>query len=286
MRRILEITDLTKDYGDFLLDKVSFSIPQGAIMGLIGENGAGKTTTINIILNEIAKDGGSVSIFEKDHLQCETEIKNAIGVVFDDSPLPDLFTVVEIEKVLSCIYSAWEHRAFEQYIKKFELPANKPIKNFSRGMKVKLCFAIALSHNSKLLILDEATSGLDPIMRDEIMDILLDFVQDENHSILFSSHITNDLEKIADYITFIHKGKILFSKTKDELIYHYGIIHCGTTCFDSLDKSEIIAYRKQDYEWQVLVADRDKARKKYKNCVVDNATLDDIMLFYVKGDKQ
>jgi ABC-2 type transport system ATP-binding protein len=286
MRRILEITDLTKDYGDFLLDKVSFLIPQGAIMGLIGENGAGKTTTINIILNEISKDGGSVSIFEKDHLQCETEIKNAVGVVFDDSPLPDLFTVVEFEKVLSCIYSAWEHRTFEQYIKKFELPASKPIKNFSRGMKVKLCFAIALSHNSKLLILDEATSGLDPIMRDEIMDILLDFVQDENHSILFSSHITNDLEKIADYITFIHKGKILFSKTKDELIYHYGIIHCGAACFDSLDKSEIIAYRKQDYEWQVLVADRDTAQKKYKNCVVDNATLDDIMLFYVKGEKQ
>lgn len=286
MENILEVKDLVKDYGDFLLDKVNFSIPQGTIMGLIGENGAGKTTTINIILNEIHKDGGSISVFGKDNLEFETEVKNAIGVVFDDCHLPDLFTATEIERFISKIYSSWEHRTYEQYLNKFDLPLNKSVKDFSKGMKVKLSFAIALSHNPKLLILDEATSGLDPVMRDEVLDILLDFVQDETHSVLFSSHITSDLEKVADYITFIHNGKVLFSKTKDELIYHYGIIHCGAAAFDKLDKSEIISYRKKDYEWQVLVAEREAAQKEYKNCVIDNATLDDIMLLYVKGEQQ
>ena len=286
MESVLEINNLTKDFGDFLLDKVSFSIPQGTIMGLIGENGAGKTTTINLVLNELEKDAGTITIFGKDHLEHETEVKNAIGVVFDDCPLPDLFSTMEIEEVMKNIYPSWDRGAFRKYLSEFELPTGKPVKDLSRGMKIKLSFAIALAHNPKLLILDEATSGLDPVMRDEILDILLDFVQDETHSVLFSSHITSDLEKIADYITFIHKGRVLFYKTKDELIYNYGIIHCTTACFEDLDKSEIIAYRKRDYEWQVMVADRETAQRKYEDCVVDNATLDDIMLFYVKGELQ
>ena len=150
---------------------------------------------------------------------------------------------------------------------------------------MKLCIAVALSHKPKLLILDEATSGLDPVMRDDILDVFLDFVQDENHSILMSSHITTDLEKVADYITFIHQGKVLFCKTKDELHYHYGIIRCGAAMFDQLDKDEILAYRKDDYQWNVLVADKGKARRKYKNAVVDDATIDDILLLYVKGEQ-
>lgn len=285
MNYTLEVTDLTKDYGDFRLNKLSFSIPQGSIMGLIGENGAGKTTTINIILNEIKKDDGTVKVFGKNHLECEQEIKTCIGVVFDDFHLPDLLTANEVEKFISKIYSQWQHRVYQEYLSKFELPSNKPIKDFSRGMKVKLSFAIALSHNAKFLILDEATSGLDPIVRDEILDILLEFVQDKTHSVLFSSQITSDLAKVADYITFVHKGNLIFSKPKDELIYNFGIIHCGATVFNSLDKSEIISYRKQDYEWQALVANREAARKEYKNCIVDNATIDDIMLFYIKGEK-
>ena len=152
-------------------------------------------------------------------------------------------------------------------------------------MKMKLCIAVALSHKPKLLILDEATSGLDPVMRDDILDVFLDFVQDENHSILMSSHITTDLEKVADYITFIHQGKVLFCKTKDELRYKYGIIRCGAAAFDQIDKSEILAYRKEDYQWNVLVADKEKTRKKYKAAVVDDATIDDILLLYVKGER-
>ena len=152
-------------------------------------------------------------------------------------------------------------------------------------MKMKLCIAVALSHKPKLLILDEATSGLDPVMRDDILDVFLDFVQDENHSILMSSHITTDLEKVADYITFIHQGKVLFCKTKDELRYRYGIVGCGAVLFDQLDKEEVLTYRKDDYQWNVLVADKEKVRKKYKNAVVDDATIDDILLLYVKGEQ-
>ena len=149
-------------------------------------------------------------------------------------------------------------------MKQFSLPPDKPIKRFSKGMKMKLAISAALSHHSKLLILDEATSGLDPVMRDDILDVFLEFVQDEEHSIMISSHITTDLEKVADTITFIHQGKVLFCKAKDELLYHYGIIRCGAAIFDEIDKSEILAYRKEDYQWNVLVADKEKARRRYK----------------------
>ena len=148
---------------------------------------------------------------------------------------------------------------------------------------MKLCIAVALSHKPKLLILDEATSGLDPVVRDDILDVFLEFVQDANHSIMMSSHISTDLEKVADYITFIHQGKVVFSKRKDELRYHYGIIRCGAAVFNQIDKKEVLAYRKDDYQWNVLVAEKEKAKRKYKNAVVDDATIDDILLMYVKG---
>ena len=182
------------------------------------------------------------------------------------------------------IYQSWDDHIFMALLKKFSLPVCKPIKQFSKGMKMKLAIAVALSHNSKLLILDEATSGLDPVVRDDILDMLLDFVQDENHSILVSSHITSDLEKIADYIVFLHEGRVVFSKPKDELTEQYGIIKCGAAQFDALDKSEIIAYRKMDYEWQVLVADRNKMQKKYPKAMIVPASIDEIMLLYVKGE--
>ena len=183
------------------------------------------------------------------------------------------------------IYHSWEEHTFLNLLKKFSLPTDKPIKQFSKGMKMKLAIAVALSHNSKLLILDEATSGLDPIIRDDILDILLDFAQDETHSILISSHITTDLEKIADYIVFIHEGQVVFSKLKDELIEQYGIIKCGAAQFEALDKLDIIVYRKMDYEWQGLVADRAALKKKYPKTLIDSASIDEIMLLYVKGER-
>lgn len=282
----LEIRELSKDYGDFVLNKVSFTLPRGVIMGLIGENGAGKSTTINCILNETQKSGGEVLIFGKDHITDEIGIKDKLGIVFDENHFPDIFTPEEIGKFMSGIYSCWDWPLYRQYLEKFELPKDKKIKDFSKGMKVKLAFAVALSHNAELLILDEATSGLDPIIRDDVLDMLIDFVQDENHSVLVSSHITSDLEKVADYITFIHKGKLVFSHEKDDLIDNYGIASCGVAVFDTMDKSQIIAYRKEDYQYKVLIRNRNVIAKKHPDAIVGPATIEEIMLFYVKGEMQ
>lgn len=281
---ILEVKNLTKDYGDFVLDKLSFTIPRGVIMGLIGENGAGKSTTINCILNEIKMSDGEVTVFGKDIYREEAFIKNKIGIIFDENHFPDIFTPIELGKCMAGIYSNWQSREYQNYLTQFELPLKKKIKDFSRGMKVKLAFAVALSHKAELLILDEATSGLDPIIRDDILNLLIDFVQDENHSILFSTHITNDLEKVADYITFIHKGKLIFSHPKDELIDNYGVVICGAAVFENIDKSEIIAFRKQDFQYKALVRNRRKVEKSYPKAIVEPANIDDIMLFYVKGE--
>ena len=283
---ILEVKGLTKDYGDFVLDKLTFTVPKGVIMGLIGENGAGKSTTINCILNEISKTDGNIEIFGKDYLSEEIEIKDKIGVVFDENHFPDIFTPNEIGTYMSGIYSKWERNTYVNYLSKFELPADKRVKDFSKGMKVKLAFSVALSHRAEFLILDEATSGLDPIIRDDILDILIDFVQNENHSVLVSSHITSDLEKIADYITFLHKGKIVFSYLKDDLIDNYGIISCGASTFDIFDQAEIVAYRKEDYQYKILVKDRKSIAQKYSNAIIEPATIEEIMLFYVKGELQ
>ena len=283
MNDALIISGLTKTYKDFMLNGVSFSVPCGSIVGLIGENGAGKSTTINAVLGLIQKEAGSICVLGKEQL--DNEIKEQIGVVFDGNNYPEIFSTRKLNRVMKDIYHSWEGNTFLNLLKKFSLPADKPIKQFSKGMKMKLAIAVALSHNSKLLILDEATSGLDPIIRDDILDILLDFAQDETHSILISSHITTDLEKIADYIVFIHEGQVVFSKPKDELIERYGIIKCGAAQFEALDKLDIIVYRKMDYEWQVLVADRVAMKKKYPKALIDSASIDEIMLLYVKGER-
>lgn len=282
MDAILQVENLTKHYPDFTLDHVSFSVPKGTIIGLIGENGAGKSTTINAILDLIHKDDGVVTFWEQE-LSSAKWLKEDIGVVFDGINFYETLTPAKVGKIAKAAYSRWDNHLYKDYLKRFQLPTDKEIKQMSKGMKVKLCIAVALSHKPKLLILDEATSGLDPVMRDDILDVFLEFVQNENHSIMMSSHITTDLEKVADYITFIHQGKVVFSKRKDDLRYHYGIIRCGAAIFDQIDKQEILAYRKEDYQWNVLVADKEKAKKKYKNAVVDDATIDDILLLYVKG---
>ena len=282
MDAILQVENLTKQYPDFTLDHVSFFVPKGTIMGLIGENGAGKSTTINAILDLINKDDGTVAFWGQE-LSSSKQLKEDIGVVFDGINFYETLTPTKVGKISSAAYKQWDKHLYKEYLKRFQLPADKEIKTLSKGMKMKLCIAVALSHKPKLLILDEATSGLDPVMRDDILDIFLEFVQDANHSIMMSSHISTDLEKVADYITFIHQGKVIFSKRKDELRYHYGIIRCGAAVFDQIDKEDVLAYRKEDYQWNVLVAEKEKAKRKYKNAVVDDATIDDILLMYVKG---
>lgn len=284
MRASLNIENISKNYTGFKLNHVSFNIPKGTIMGLIGENGAGKSTIINAVLDLIKKDDGKVTFWGQE-LSSSKQLKEDIGVVFDGINFYETLTPVKVGKILKTAYKQWDDNLYNEYLKRFQIPEKKEIKTFSKGMKMKLSIAAALSHKPKILILDEATSGLDPVMRDDILDLFLEFVQDEEHSILMSSHITTDLEKVADYITFIHKGNIIFSKSKDELIYNYGIIRCGASLFEQLDKSEMLAYKKEEYQWNVLVEDKEKARRKYKNAVIDNATIDDILLLYVKGDR-
>lgn len=278
----LELNNVSKQYKDFNLDNVSFKVPQGSIVGLIGENGAGKSTTINTILGLIKKDGGTITMLGKKDF--DAACRENIGVVFDGNNYPDMLTPKQLGKVFKNIYSSWNRKKYEELLKKFNLPSDKKIKQFSKGMKMKYAVSVAFSHNSKLLILDEATSGLDPIMRDEILDMFLDFIQDDENSILVSSHITSDLEKVADYIVFIHDGKIVFSKPKDELLENYGIIKCGSDLFDKIDKEKMIAYRKQDYEWQILIDNRQSAQKKYPKALIVPAGIDEIMLMYVKGE--
>ncbi len=283
MEAALKVTGLTKRYDRFTLENVSFEIPMGTIMGMIGENGAGKSTTINAVLDLIRRDGGEVTFWNQT-LTENRELKEDIGVVFDGLNFYDTLTPKKMGKVLSLAYKTWDDGLYRQYLQRFDLPERQEIKSFSKGMKMKLNIAAALSHRPKLLILDEPTAGLDPVMRDDILEVFLEFVQDEEHSILVSSHISTDLEKIADYITFIHQGKVVFSKSKDDLRYRYGVLRCGEEAFGKMDKADMLAWRREAYQYSILVEDKESARKKYPDAVMDNTTIDDILLIYVKGE--
>lgn len=282
MEAILTIKNLSKNYTDFSLKHINFELPKGTIMGFIGENGAGKTTTIKAILNLIHSDG-EITIFGKDHVRDEKAIKQDIGVVFDESYFHDNLRIKDIDKIMANMHQNWDSPLFYKYCSTFGLPSDKRVKQFSKGMKMKLSIAAALSHHPKLLIMDEATSGLDPVVRDEILDIFLDFIQDEEHSILFSSHITSDIEKIADYVTFIHQGEIIFSQSKDELLMDSAIMKIGEHDFHEMDETDILSYRKNAFGYEVLVSNREKMKLKYPKAVFDPARLEDIMLFYVRG---
>lgn len=280
----LAVQGLTKRYSGFLLDDVTFCVPRGRIVGLIGENGAGKSTTIRAIVHLVKKDAGTVELLGRRESEMDLATHNRVGVVFDGNNFPNGMTPQKLGELLKNVYAEWDERQYRLLLQRLSLPPDRKIQKLSKGMKTKLSIAVALSHHSELLILDEATSGLDPIARDDILDMLLEFIQDESHAVLVSSHITSDLEKIADYIVFLHKGKVLFSKPKDELRYQYGILKCGAAQFESLNPEDIVACRRQDYGWQALVSDRKMAKRKYPNVVIDPATIDDIMLLYVKGE--
>ena len=287
MEHILELQQVSKTFAksNFTLDNVSFSLPYGAILGFVGENGAGKTTTIGCILNTLAKDGGSVKLFGREMLDADTDIREKIGVVYDGDNFPGHWTAEQLSKIMQGFYTTWDNELFYRYLEEFQLPPRQRIKHYSRGMTMKLAIAAALAHHPQLLILDEATSGLDPIMRDEMLDVFLDFVQEEDHSILLSSHITSDLEKVADYITFIHNGSLIMTVSKNDLAYHYAVMRCKESQFLALDRSDIIAYRKRDFQIDVLVSDGKEAQRKYKDVVVDHVSLDEIMLLLVKGER-
>ena len=287
MENILELQQICKSFpkSNFILDKLSFSLPYGAILGFVGENGAGKTTTIGCILNTVRKDSGMVKLFGKEMRDTDTDIREKIGVVYDGDNFPGFWSAKQLSQVMEGIYTKWDNALFQKYLENFHLPVKQKIKNYSRGMTMKLAIAVALSHHPQLLILDEATSGLDPIMRDEMLDVFLEFVQEESHSILLSSHITSDLEKVADYITFIHNGKLILTASKNDLVYHYAVMRCRESQFLALDPGDIIAYRKRDFQIDVLVDNGKEAQRKYKDAVVDHVSVDEIMLLLVKGER-
>lgn len=275
------VRDLCKQFDGFLLDHVSFQVPKGRIVGFIGENGAGKSTTINLILDELKRDNGQIQIFGMENTI--SSVREHIGVVFDECNFHDVFNVSDIEKILSGVYKSWDSNLYRQYLKKFKIPERKQIGSFSKGMKMKLSIICAMAHKPKLLILDEATTGLDPVVRDEMLDLFLEFIQDEECSIFFSSHITSDIQKIADYVILIHIGKIIFEEQKDDLVYNFGIVKCGREKFASISPDDYIIHRITNVSVECLVRDKEAIRRKYKDIVVDNATLEDIMLFYIKG---
>lgn len=286
MNKAIEIKNLVKRYDDnFQLGELNLDIPSGEIIGLIGENGAGKSTLIKSILDILRINKGEIKILGKDIKNNETLIKEDIGVVLDNTFFPEVLNAKDIDSVMKSIYKSWDSKLYYDYLKEFNIPVTSIIKKLSKGMRKKLEIATALAHHPKLLILDEPTSGLDPVVRNEVLDIFLKFIADDEHTILFSTHITSDLEHIADEIVFIDKGKVLINKTRDEILDNYGILKCNLDEFTKIDKSDYMAYKKNKYNYEILVSDRNKVSKKYKNMVVDKITLEDLMVLMIKGDK-
>lgn len=282
----IEIRDLTKKYDGFTLDHISFDVPKGSIMGFIGQNGAGKSTTIKALLNVIKIDGGSVKLMGKDHLQYEHEVKEDIAAVFDEIPFHDDFKAKNLNIMFRGLYKNWDEETFYTYLDRFQLPRNKKISKLSKGMKMKLQIATALSHKAKLLIMDEATTGLDPVVRNEILDIFREYLSNDENSILMSSHITSDLDKIADCVTFIDKGKILLTGYKDEILESHGLMKCSKEDYEEMDKEDFVSARISDYCVDVMVADKEMCKKKYSGMLIEKTNLEEIMLFYVNKDKK
>ncbi|MFY9295426.1 MAG: ABC transporter ATP-binding protein [Caldicoprobacterales bacterium] len=284
MENILEVINLRKNFNKFALKDISFTLPKGYIMGFIGPNGAGKSTTIKLIMNLLKKDGGQIKVFGKDHIQHEKEIKQHIGFVYDESHFYDELTLDETKKFIAPFYKSWDDHVFHKYIKIFQLPLDKKIKELSKGMKMKFSLALALSHDAKLLIMDEPTSGLDPIVRSELLDILYEIIQDEEKSVFFSTHITSDLEKVADYITFIHEGEIVLSMAKDDILDNYCIVKGGIDLLDTYNQKAFVGIRKTQYNFQGLIDCREKVQNLFKgNVIIEKPSLEDIMLYIVRG---
>ncbi|OFI07074.1 ABC transporter ATP-binding protein YtrB [Clostridium acetireducens DSM 10703] len=286
MENILEIKNLRKEYKNFVLKDINFNLPKGYIMGFIGPNGAGKSTTIKLIMNLIKKNSGEIKVFGLDNIKHEKEIKNRIGFVYDENYYYEDLKINEIRKIIKPFYSNWSDDTFNKYIKDFNLDVNAKVKTLSKGMKTKFSLAVALSHNAELIIMDEPTAGLDPIFRREILDILYDLIQNEEKSVFFSTHITTDLEKIADYITFINDGEIVFSKEKDDIMENYALIKGSNDILNEENKKDFIAVRKNRFGFEALTDKKEFIAKKYKDdVIIERPTLEDIMLFIVKGDK-
>ena len=280
----IQIQNLSKVYEDFSLKNITLNIPKGSILGLVGANGAGKSTMIQALLGLIRSEYDAIKILGKDLQTQEKEIKEDIAVIYDVSHYNLQYTPKFIGSMLQKVYQNWDMERYHGYLKRFGLPEDKRLKTFSKGMKMKLEFAIAFSHAPKILILDEATSGLDPVFRDEILDLIREFTEEEEHTVLMSSHITSDLDKVADYIALIHDGTLQFVKTYDEIRDDYGILHCGKDFFETLREEDIVSFKKEPYEYKVLVKNKNEILRVFPELEMERASVEDIMLFYVKGE--
>ena len=279
MTYALELKNVSKQYENFALKNISLVLPRGCIMGMIGENGAGKSTTIKLLLDLIKRDGGEIEVLGVPAETFSAERNAAIGVVMDECSIPDMFHVKQVDAVMRDIYANWDSETFFQLISRFGLPLKSKIKTYSRGMKMKLSIAVALSHNAQLLILDEATSGLDPVVRDEILEMFQEFMQDEAHAILMASHITSDLEKICDYITYIHQGHIELSMEKDRLLEEYGVFKGSEEQLKALPADAVLRVCRNSFGVEALV----KRSGIRTDCQLEQPTLEGIMLFFNKG---
>jgi len=277
----LEIKNLNKSFSGFQLNNLNLNLPTGCIMGLIGENGAGKSTTIRLILDMLHKDSGTITILGKDNNNNIELLKEDIGVVMDEVGIPECFTAKQVGKVMKHSYRNWDKAEYARLLQKLSIPDNKPFSDLSRGMKMKLGIAIAMSHGAKLLLLDEPTSGLDPVVRDEVVEMFYDFTRDENHSILISSHIVSDLERLCDYVAFLHKGKLLLCEEKDVLLSEYGIIHCTAEQLSSLDENAIKHKKETPYGVEVIVL-RNNAPDGFK---ISPISIEELFVFMVKEAK-
>lgn len=285
---VIELKGVSKDYGDFKLDDVSFSVPEGSVCGFIGQNGAGKTTTIQIILDAINRDSGEVYVFGKNMDKDSALLRENIGVVFDEMGFHDFLNARQINTIMKNVYKNWNEKKYFEYLKLFSLPTKKACGSFSRGMRMKLQIATALSHNAKLLIMDEPTSGLDPIVRNEMLQIFREYVVEEDHTILLSSHITGDLEKLADEVVFIDGGKIVLKGNKDEILEKHGILRCKKDELKNISESLLVSAETSSLGAEVLVNDRKAAEKLYPEMIIEPAELEQIMIYYVnraKGQK-
>lgn len=281
MQECIRVKNLSKNFKGFTLNNVSFDVPCGSVVGFIGENGAGKSTTIKSILGLVNPDAGEIEIFGKRIADLGREEKNRIGAVLGETCLPENLNLKDIDSIMKHIFTKWDSDKYYRYAKNFSLPLDKKVRDFSRGMRQKVSLAVALSHDAKILILDEPTSGLDPVARDEIVDLLYDFMQDETHSILISSHILSDLEKLCDYILFIHEGRIIFEEEKDLLTEKYGVLKCTLDRLKELDAEAIVGYHQGEFGVSALVR-LDKIPKTFQT---ERAGIEDIMLYFVRGER-
>lgn len=284
MENILEVSDLGKKYRDFSLKNISFNLKRGYIMGFIGPNGAGKSTTIRLIMNLIKRNSGNIKVFGLDNIKNEKEVKQKIGFVYDENYFYEDLNLIEMKDMIAPFYRDWDEKTFRKYFSDFDLPKRRKIKELSKGMKMKYSLALALSHGAELIIMDEPTSGLDPVFRSEMLEILCSVLQDENKSIFFSTHITSDLEKVADYITFINKGEIVFSEQKDDILQNYSIVKGKKKLLSSDNRKKFVSINENAFGFEALTNNTLDIKKLFgSDVLIEKASLEDIMVYTVRG---